>query len=167
MIKGGWSKPTWNDCGNRNDRLTDGNVNNGESEGFMKLLRIIALTAVLMITAIPSLTNPTLAGSWGGWSWGGVVATGQAPDGTSVGYAPNACAPPYDHAGYPAYGYGYGTSYSSPVYGGYRYVAYHPVVRRHVYATPVRRNRRHKITDRSTVVTTFAPAMMRSGATVG
>jgi len=53
----------------------------------MKLLRIIALTAALMITAIPSLTNPALAGSWGGWSWSGVVATGLAPDGTSFAYA--------------------------------------------------------------------------------
>jgi hypothetical protein len=108
----------------------------------MKLLLTTALTAALMIAAIPSLTSPANAG---GWSWGGVVATGLAPDGTSFGYAPNAYAPPYDYAGYPAYSYGYGTGHSSPVYGGYRYAAYHPLVRRHVYATPVRRNRRHKI----------------------
>ena len=35
---------------------------------------------------------------------------------------------------YPAYGYGYGTGYSYPAYGAYR-AAYHPVVRRHIYAT--------------------------------
>jgi hypothetical protein len=109
----------------------------------MKLLRTIALTSTLMITAIPSLTIPARAGA--GWGWGGVVATGLAPDGTSFAFAPNAYAPPNDFAGYPAYSYGYGTGHSSPVYGGYRYAAYHPLVRRHVYATPVRRNRRHKI----------------------
>ena len=38
----------------------------------------------------------------------------------------------YPAYGYPAYGYGYGTGYSFPGYGGY---AYHPAIRRHVYAT--------------------------------
>jgi hypothetical protein len=41
--------------------------------------------------------------------------------------------------GYPAYGYGYGTGY----YGGYRY-AYHPIIRRHIYAYhPFRRHWRY------------------------
>jgi len=61
----------------------------------MKLLRTTALTAALMTAAIPSLTSPAHAGGWhGGWGWGGVVATGLAPDGTSFGYAPNAYSPP-------------------------------------------------------------------------
>ena len=42
------------------------------------------------------------------------------------------CLYGYGGYGYPAYGYGYGTGY----YGGYRY-AYHPVIRRHIYATAV------------------------------
>jgi len=112
-------------------------------EGFMKPLRTTALTAALMTAAVPSLTSPAQAGGWhGGWGWGGVVATGLAPDGTSFGYAPNAYSPPYDYGGYPAYSYGYGTGYSTPVYGGYRYAAYHPVSRHHVYsiAHGVRRN---------------------------
>jgi hypothetical protein len=117
----------------------------------MKLLRTIALTSTLMITAIPSLTIPARAGA--GWGWGGVVATGLAPDGTSFAFAPNAYAPPNDFAGYPAYSYGYGTGYSSSVYGGYRYAAYHPVVRRHIYKTGVRRKRHHKISDQSIVTT--------------
>jgi hypothetical protein len=121
----------------------------------MKLLRTTALTAALMIAAIPSLTNPVRAEgwNWGGWGWGGVIATGLAPNGTGFGYAPNAYAPPYEYAGYPAYSYGYGTGYGAPVYGGYRYAAYHPVVRRHVYRTGVRVNRHHKISDQSIVTT--------------
>ena len=114
----------------------------------MKLLHTTALAAALIAAAIPSLTNPALTGSWGG-----VVATGLAPDGTSFAYAPNAYAPPNDFAGYPAYSYGYGTGYRSSVYGGYRYAAYHPVVRRHVYRTGVRVNRHHKISDQSIVTT--------------
>ena len=35
---------------------------------------------------------------------------------------------------YPAYGYGYGSGYGYPAYGAYR-AGYHPVVRRHIYAT--------------------------------
>jgi hypothetical protein len=35
-------------------------------------------------------------------------------------------------ARYPAYGYGYGTGYSQPAYGGY---AYHPVTGNRIYAT--------------------------------
>ncbi len=35
---------------------------------------------------------------------------------------------------YPSYGYGYGTGYSYPAYGAYR-SAYHPAIRRHIYAT--------------------------------
>ena len=106
----------------------------------MRLIRTTALTGALMTATISSLTSPAHAGdwNWGGWGWGG-VAVGLATDGTGFGYAPNAYAPPYDHAygtryGYPAYSYDYGTSYSTPVYGGYRYAAYHPVTRHHAYA---------------------------------
>ena len=61
--------------------------------------------------------------------------------GTGFGYAANSYAPTYSTGygssyGYPAYGYGYGTGSSYRAYGGYRY-AYHPVVRRHIYAAAV------------------------------
>jgi hypothetical protein len=69
--------------------------------------------------------------------------------GTRWDQFPNAYAPPNDFAGYPAYSYGYGTGYSSPVYGGYRYVAYHPVLRRHIYKTGVRRKRTTKYPTRA------------------
>jgi hypothetical protein len=62
--------------------------------------------------------------------------------GTSYGYAP-ACSTGYGTGyGYaPAYSSGYGTGYSHPAYPGYG-SAYHPVVRRHIYAAAhrVRRN---------------------------
>ena len=48
--------------------------------------------------------------------------------GAGYGYAPNSYAP--------AYSYGYGAGYSYPAYRGYGY-AYHPVVRRHIYAAAV------------------------------
>jgi hypothetical protein len=79
----------------------------------MKLLRTTALTAALMTAAVPMLTSPAHA-----WGWGGSALT----------------APYYGYGyGYSAYGSGYGTGYSYP---GYSY-AYHPVVRRPIYATTV------------------------------
>ncbi|MFY9835787.1 MAG: hypothetical protein WAK55_04835 [Xanthobacteraceae bacterium] len=109
----------------------------------MKLLRSTALATTLMTAAVPSLTSPAHAWGldWGGWGWGG-VAVGLAPDGTGFGYAPNIYSPPYDYA-YPTYAYSYGTGYSSPVYGGYRYVGYHPAVR-HAYASAVRVRRQRR-----------------------
>ena len=64
-------------------------------------------------------------GGWGGgWGW-----NNRPGYGFGMGYAPS-----YGYAGYgyPAYGYGYGSGY----YGGYR-SAYHPVIRRHIYARAV------------------------------
>ena len=55
--------------------------------------------------------------------------------GYGYGYAPAYATYGY---GYPAYSYGYGTGY----YGGYR-AAYHPIIRRHIYATAVRRHWRY------------------------
>jgi hypothetical protein len=109
----------------------------------MKLLRSTALATTLMTAAVPSLTSPAHAWGldWGGWGWGG-VAVGLAPDGTGFDYAPNIYSPPYDYA-YPTYAYSYGTGYSSPVYGGYRYVGYHPAVR-HAYASAVRVRRQRR-----------------------
>lgn len=109
----------------------------------MKLSRSTALATTLMTAAVPSLTSPAHAWGldWGGWGWGG-VAVGLAPDGTGFGYAPNIYSPPYDYA-YPTYAYSYGTGYSSPVYGGYRYVGYHPAVR-HAYASAVRVRRQRR-----------------------
>jgi hypothetical protein len=112
-----------------------------------------------MTAAVPSLTSPANA-AWGwrgGWGWGGVglglaagaligsaiaassygyygygypyYGYGYPAYGYGYGYAPAYASYGY---GYPAYGYGYGTGY----YGGYRY-AYHPVIRRHIYARAV------------------------------
>jgi hypothetical protein len=85
-------------------------------EGLMKLLRATALTAALMIAAVPSLTSPALAWGWGwrggGWGWGG-PALGFAA-GAVIG---STLAAPYYGYGYPGYGYGYNTSYSYPGYG--------------------------------------------------
>jgi hypothetical protein len=100
----------------------------------MKLIRTTALTAALMTAAVPSLTTPANAWGWGwrgGWGWGGV----------GLGYYGHGY-PYYGYIGYPAYyGYGfaypaYGYGYGSGYYGGYRY-AYHPVIRRHIYARAV------------------------------
>jgi hypothetical protein len=109
----------------------------------MKLLRSTVLAAALMIAALPSLASPAHAWGlgWGGWSWGGVTV-GMAPDGTGFGYAPNIYSAPYDYA-YPTYAYGYGTGYSSPVYGGYRYVGYRQVRHTWAAAVGVRRQRRY------------------------
>lgn len=98
----------------------------------MKLLSTTALTAALMTAAVPSLTSPAHAWGWrgGGWGWGG-AGVGLAA-GALIGGAIAASSYGYGY-GYPAYGYGYGTGSSYPAYGGYRY-AYHPVVRRHIYA---------------------------------
>jgi hypothetical protein len=125
----------------------------------MKLLRTTALTAALMTAAVPSLTTPANAWGWGhgGWGWGGVglglaagALIGGAIAASSYGYGYGypyygygygypaygygyGYAPAYSYGyGYPAYGYGYGSGY----YGGYRY-AYHPVIRRHIYARAV------------------------------
>jgi hypothetical protein len=129
-------------------------------EPHMKLLRTTALTAALMTAAVPSLTTPANAWGWGhgGWGWGGVglglaagaliggaiaassyaygygypyygYGYGYPAYGYGYGYAPAYASYGY---GYPAYGYGYGTGY----YGGYR-AAYHPVIRRHIYARAV------------------------------
>ena len=68
-------------------------------------------------------------GGWGGgWGW-----NNRPGYGFGMGYAPS-----YGYAGYgyPAYGYGYGTGYGYPGYGAYR-AAYHPVLRRHIYARAV------------------------------
>jgi hypothetical protein len=103
-------------------------------------------------------------GGWhggGGWGWGGVglglaagALIGGAIAASSYGYGYPAYGsaygygyPAYSGYSYPAYGYGYDTGYSYPAYGsgygtGYNYPAYgayrstyHPVVRRHIYAT--------------------------------
>jgi hypothetical protein len=108
----------------------------------MKLLRTTALTAALMTAAVPSLTSPAHAWGWGwrggGWGWGGVgvgLAAGALIGGAIAASSYAYGYPAYGYGyGYPAYGYGYGTDYGYPAYGAYR-AAYHPVVRRHIYAT--------------------------------
>jgi hypothetical protein len=83
---------------------------------FMKLLRSTALTATLMTAAVPLLTNSANAWGWGwrggGWGWG---APGLAA-GPLIG---GAVVAPYYGYGYPAYRWGYGTSYG--YYTGYGY----------------------------------------------
>ena len=120
----------------------------------MKLLRTTALTAALMIAAVPSLTTQANAqwgwrgGGWG-WGWGG-AALGIAAAGALIGSA--LAAPYYTYGygypaygyGYPAYGYGYPAyayDYGYPGYGVYAYAS----VRRHPNATTVGvRHYRHR-----------------------
>jgi hypothetical protein len=93
-------------------------------------------------------------GGWEGWSGNrplyASAALGTGGYGSGIG---SGCDTVYDErtgwnylyclgSGYvsggpvttPAYASGYGTSYGYPAYGAYR-TAYHPVVRRHIYAT--------------------------------
>ena len=72
-----------------------------------------------------------------GWNWLFCPGTGFVSGGpvTTPAYASG-----YGYGG-PAHASGYGTGYGYPAYGAYR-TAYHPVVRRHLYAIApgVRRN---------------------------
>jgi hypothetical protein len=70
-----------------------------------------------------------------GYGYGGYGGYGYAP---TYGYGSGYGYPAYGYGTGSGYGYGYGTGYSSPGYG----YAYHPVVRRPLYATTVR-VRRH------------------------
>jgi len=121
----------------------------------MKLLRTTALTAAMMTAAVVSLTSPAQAQAqaWGwGWGWPGLVGSGATAYGYGSGIG-SGCTTTFDEmtgwnwlfcpgTGFvsggpvttPAYASGYGTGYGYPAYGTYR-TAYHPVVRRGIYAT--------------------------------
>src|SRR6516162_321035 len=119
-------------------------------EAMMRLLRITALTAVVITAAVPLLTSDAQAWRWRGGGWR-AAAVGAAVVGSAIaarsyyGYGYGYPAYGYSYGyGYPAYGYGYGTGYGHPAYGygygtgyygGYGY-AYHPVAR-HIYARAV------------------------------
>jgi hypothetical protein len=72
-------------------------------------------------------------GGWGGYGYG----TGYSYPSYGYGYGTGYSYPSYGYGygtGYSYPSYGYGTGYSYPAYGAYR-AGYHPVVRRHIYAT--------------------------------
>jgi hypothetical protein len=69
-----------------------------------------------------------------GYNWLFCPGTGYVSGGpvTTPAYASGYGSPAYGAS--PAYASGYGTGYGYPAYGAYR-TAYHPVVRRHIYAS--------------------------------
>src|SRR6516162_5226009 len=89
-------------------------------EAMMRLLRITALTAVVITAAVPLLTSDAQAWRWRGGGWR-AAAVGAAVVGSAI--AARSYYGGYGY-GYPAYGYGYGTGYSYPAYTGYSYPAY-------------------------------------------
>ena len=71
-------------------------------------------------------------GGWGGWGWNRPLYTSATCSGPFCGWG-GGYGTGYGYS-YSAYGYGYGSGYSYPAYGVHR-AFYHPVLRRHLYAT--------------------------------